>query len=154
MPGRRANGQAGAEQLGNSRVQIGVRWPPLALADGLGLLDALGLPITALLVILAGVAAIISTSIELKAPSTRPVHSSPFVSCITWWLVGRSSATMRRPLESIVALSFSQSSTGRREWRSIDSISRTFILARIFQQAQQLWPVGGGAAGVLQVHPK
>ncbi|MNG11712.1 hypothetical protein D3C84_952700 [compost metagenome] len=25
-------------------------------------------------------------------------------------------------------------------------------LARIFQQAQQLWPVSGGAAGVLQIH--
>ncbi len=36
--------------------------------------------------------------------------------------------------------------------RSMDSTSSTSPLARIFQQAQQLWPVGGGAASVLQVH--
>jgi len=42
-----------------------------------------------------------------------------------WWLVGRSRATIRSPFPSMAALSFDQSSAGRRDSRSIDSTSST-----------------------------
>lgn len=45
--------KAGAEQFGHPLMQVSVNGAALVLACGLGLLDALGLPFAALLVILA-----------------------------------------------------------------------------------------------------
>jgi len=61
---------------------------------------------------------------------------------------------MRRPFESIAALSFCQSSN-REAGETVYRLHQQHVtLAGILEQAQQLRAVGCGAAGVLQVHAR